>query len=327
MRKDQPTSGMATKGSHAHGEKSHRKKKMKKSIFISYSPDAGFTERKFVMDTVRQFKENNLADDLWFDKDEKNTDSPSWFSLRLEAIERCRAAILFLSESYFSCPVSIYESKTVLERQRVDPSSVRVYIVLYSMPQNNEIPKIFQQLLTAGSVDLVRSDSFHKLSLAEKTSMVVGAFMEDLEKQATIHAPPALINPPDTDFTGEYKQKKICQWTAGDLQEWLFKLGIKEFYRQSIAENMVDGFLLMAMTDQDMVTHLGIDSRVVRKKIMQQILTTLDKEHKLPDNWHLRSRTQRARPNCLYMVYDPTDVRLAQSLKQDLIKKNVQVAF
>ena len=89
---------------------------------------------------------------------------------------------------------------------------------------------------------------------------------------------------------------------------------------------MVDGFLLMSMTDHDMHQHLGIDSRVVRKKIMQQILLTLDKEHKLSQNWHLRARTQRSRPNTLYLVYDPTDVRLAQNFKQDLSKKGLQVS-
>ena len=88
---------------------------------------------------------------------------------------------------------------------------------------------------------------------------------------------------------------------------------------------MVDGFLLMSVTDQDMISQLGIDSRVVRKKLMQQILQTLEKEHKRPENWHLRARTQKPRPNCLYLVYDPTDVRLAQSLQQDLTKRGLQV--
>ena len=88
---------------------------------------------------------------------------------------------------------------------------------------------------------------------------------------------------------------------------------------------MVDGFLLMSLTDRDMVSQLGIDSRVVRKKIMQQILATLDKEHKQTDNWHLRARAQRPKPDVVYLIYDPADVRLAQNLKADLKKKNLQV--
>ena len=42
-----------------------------------------------------------------------------------------------------------------------------------------------------------------------------------------------------------------------NLQEWLHDLGIKEFYRQSLAERMIDGFLLISMGDEDLVNHLG----------------------------------------------------------------------
>ncbi|XP_041357915.1 uncharacterized protein LOC121374871 isoform X2 [Gigantopelta aegis] len=298
-------------------------KKMKKGIFVSYSPDAGFLERKFVVETTRQLKENNLAEDIWFDKDEKNTDSPCWFSFRMEAVERCRAAILFLSESYFSCPVSVYEGKALIERQKTDPNSVKLFPIHFSTIDMTDIPKQFNTLIKQ-SVNLTGPSQI-KLSLAEKTSIVIGEIMEDLEKFATMNAPPTMANAPDMEFTGEYKNKKICQWNVNDLQEWLFKLGIKEFYRQSLAENMVDGFLLMSLTDNDMVNYLGIDSRAVRKKIMQQILHTLDKEHKQSDNWHLRARGHRAKPDIVYLIYDPADVRLSQNLKADLKKKGLQV--
>ncbi|KAK7485320.1 hypothetical protein BaRGS_00023419 [Batillaria attramentaria] len=300
-----------------------RLKRAKKGIFVSYSPDAGFLERRFVVELVRQLKENNLAEDLWFDKDEKNTDSPCWFSLRMEAVEKCRAAILIFSDSYFSCPVSVYEGKVLLERHSSDPTSVTVFPVLFSAVESAEVPKQYLQLMSS-AVDLTGSDHMKKSS-AEKTSVVIGAIMEELEKFATMNAPPLPFTPPDTEFTGEYKKKKICQWNAADLQEWLFSLGIKEFYRQSLAESMVDGFLLMSLTDRDMVSQLGIDSRVVRKKIMQQILATLDKEHKQTDNWHLRARAQRPKPDIVYLIYDPADVRLAQNLKADLKKKSLQV--
>lgn len=299
----------------------NKPKKVKKSVFVSYSPDAGYLERKFVVETVKQLKENNLAEDIWFDKDESNTGSPCWFSLRMEAVEKCRAAILFLSDSYFQCPVSVYEGKTLLERTKSGTSSVAIFPILFGPIEKSEPHRDFVPILKQ-AVDL--TGDFSKLSLAEKTSIVIGTIMESLEKFAIMNLP-LQISTTDSEFTGNYKKKKICQWDSGDLQEWLFKLGIKEFYRQSLAENMVDGFLLMSLTDHDMINQLSIDSRVVRKKIMQNILVTLDKEHKLTDNWHLRARAQRAKPDVVYMIYDPADVRLAQNMKMDLRKKNLQV--
>ncbi|KAL4236431.1 hypothetical protein ACF0H5_004816 [Mactra antiquata] len=296
-------------------------KKIKKSVFVSYSPDAGYVERKFVVETVKQLKENNLAEDIWFDKDENNTGSPCWFSLRMEAVEKCRAALLFLSDSYFQCPVSVYEGKTLLERTKTSPSSVAIFPILFSAIEKSEPHRDFIPMLKQ-SVDLT-NEMYAKLSLAEKSSIVIGTIMESLEKFAIMNLP-LQISTADTEFSGNFKKKKICQWDTGDLQEWLFKLGIKEFYRQSLAENMVDGFLLMSLTDHDMINQLSIDSRVVRKKIMQNILLTLDKEHKHTDNWHLRARAQRPKPDVVYMIYDPADVRLAQNMKMDLRKKNLQ---
>ncbi|GFO19031.1 Bf-tir-sam-like protein [Plakobranchus ocellatus] len=321
MQKNEKTDSVVVSQTNSNHQ-TPRLKKMKKGIFISYSPDAGFLERRFVVEAVRQLKENNLADDIWFDKDEKNTDSPCWFSMRMEAVEKCRAAVLVLSDSYFTCPVSLYEGKTLVERSVSDPSSVKIFPVLFRQPDPVDVPKHFSVFLDS-AIDL--TGEHVKKSAAEKTSVVVGNIMEELEKYATMHTAPLPVTPPDSEFTGEFRKKKICQWSASDLQEWLFNLGIKEFYRQSLAEAMVDGFLLMSLTDHDMVTHLGIESRVVRKKIMQQILQTLDREHKHPDNWHLRSRALRPKPDVVYIIYDPADVRLAQNLKVDLKAKNLQV--
>ncbi|XP_074642986.1 uncharacterized protein LOC141900130 [Tubulanus polymorphus] len=299
-------------------------KKLKKSIYISYSPDAGYLERKFVVETVREFKDNNLAEDIHFDKDENNIVHPCWFSLRLEAAEKCKAAILFLSDSYFTCPVSIYESKIFIERLRKDSNGVKLFPVLWSALTECDLPAEFRDC--AHFVDLTRGQ-YLKYSCAEKTSVVVGSLMEEVEKYAVVFASPATPVPvySDKEPTDNYKKKKVCQWLATDLQDWLFALGIKEFYRLSLAESLVDGFLLMSLTDHEMVQHLGIDSRVVRKKMMQQILVALDKEHKLPESWHLRARTVRAKPNSVYIVYDPTDVRMAQSLKRDLSRKGISV--
>ena len=115
-------------------------------------------------------------------------------------------------------------------------------------------------------------------------------------------------------------------WNPSDLQEWLFNLGIKEFYRQSMAEHLIDGYLLLTLTDSDMNASLSIDSHVVRKKIMQQVGHLMDRELKLPSNWHHRLRLQKAKANSVYLIYAPNDVRLAQIFKHDLIKRGLQVS-
>lgn len=179
-------------------------KKIKKGIYISYSPDAGFKERAFISDLVRQLKENNMAEDIWFDKDENCIDSPIWFSLRMDATEKCQAAIIILSDQYFMCPVSVYEARTLFERQ-IQSNTVKTFSILYSELVETEIPKHYSSMLTE-MVDLT-SPCHTKLSVAEKTSVVLASIMENLEKFAVINTPLKSLDDVEPLFNGEYKEK------------------------------------------------------------------------------------------------------------------------
>lgn len=295
-----------------------------KAIFISYSSDAGFMERRFVADVVRQLKENNLHEDIWFDKDEKIIDSPLWFSLRMEAMETCRAAVLILSDRYYVCPVSLYEGKALLERRIASPDAVKLFPVVYRQCDRKQVPERFWNLLDT-AVDL--SCEHATKSIAEMVSVVIGALAEQLEKYSTpCRVPPDAATSPDSEFTGEYRKKAVCLWSASNLQEWLFNIGVQEFYRQNLAEAMVDGFLLMSATEHDMVSHLGIESQAERKNIMRKMLLVLDSELTRACNWHLRARAQKPKPDVVYIIYDPSDVSLSQTLKLNLKKRNFQVS-
>lgn len=212
---DFPTNGHSTHSHHKDISVSNSRhfaehstvalKKVKKGIYISYSPDAGFGERAFVSDMVRQLKENNMADDIWFDKDENCIDSPIWFSQRMEAAEKCQAAILVLSDQYFTCPVSVYEARTLMERRLSHPNSVKTYSILYSKLAETDISKNYSSLLM-DAVDLTTSANC-KLSVAEKTSVVLSSIMETLEKFAVINTPLKVVDDVEPQFNGEYKSK------------------------------------------------------------------------------------------------------------------------
>lgn len=185
------------------------KKRMRKGIYVSYSPEAGFQEKAFVNDLVRQLKENNLAEDIWFDKDENCIDSPTWFSLRMEATERCQAALVILSDDYFSCPVTVYEMRILMERKFNDEDPAEVFLIKFSDIKDANAPGYSSDMLTP-SADLTLP-SHHKLSVAEKTSVVLGQIMERLDMYAIINLPLASSNELEPKFDGEYKTK-VCLW-------------------------------------------------------------------------------------------------------------------
>lgn len=118
---------------------------------------------------------------------------------------------------------------------------------------------------------------------------------------------------------------KLAKWSVGDLQDWLLDLGVREFFRLSFAEEMVDGFLLSCMTDEDLSKHVSVESRVVRKKLTNQVLMILDKEHKSPQNWHLRAKGAKVRPQTVYLIFDPNEARLGRSTRDELTKRGLKV--
>ncbi|KAI8773493.1 CAunnamed protein product [Biomphalaria glabrata] len=298
---------------------------MKKTIFISYSPDTGFLERKFIVETVKQLKENDLGDDIWFDRDEKNSSTPCWFSTRIEAVEKCHAAVLFISNCYLTNSLSLTEMKILLDRHRNILNSLKLFPILFDKLNVSLIDKqkeLLDQLTM--SVDLTGTHNCSK-SVAEKVSIVVGSLMDDLEKVALVLSKTKTVTPLSSEFNDEFRKKIIFHWSISDVQEWLFHIGITEYYRQCLAEAGIDGFLLLSLSSLDLNLYIGIDNKIMRRKILQQMLHTLELEQKREDKWHLRARSQKPKANVAYIIYDPADVRLAQNLKEDLKEKNMQV--
>ncbi|XP_069075310.1 uncharacterized protein [Pleurodeles waltl] len=229
-------------------EKKANKKRTSKLIFVSYSSDSSFLERKFVSETVRQLKENNLAGDIWFDADEVILFSPMWVFHRLEVVEKCRAAIIFLSESYFSCPMSVLESKILFERSNSAEKPPKVFPILFT---SVEIPKTLSTLFR-GAIDLTGA-KLMKTSLSEKCSLVIGNLSSEIDKYSIIRTPFQFNPPCPTETKGEFRRKSLVTWRVEDVQEWLAHLGIREFYQQMFAENTVDGYLLLSLNDESLL--------------------------------------------------------------------------
>ena len=302
------------------------KKARRRGIFVSYSPDASLQEKMFVCYTVRELKNIGFCDDVWFDKDEILLNNPTCFQQRLEIAEKCRASLMFLSESYFSSRSCKYEATILLGRDeckakhKTTEKPVKLFCVKYD---NSNLPHEYMHLQDS-MVDL-SSNGPSSTSMAEKSSTIVASFSEEMEKFAPLFGLRAPSPPREPENPREFLKKNISSWNIYDVQEWLTSLKIQPRFTLSFEENQINGFLLLAMSEDNMVTQLGVDSRVVRKKIMQQIRNILDKESQERDNWFLKLKKVKAKSESLYIIFDPTDTRLVQNMKTDIVKKNLQV--
>ena len=149
----------------------------RKNVFLSYSLDADYLERKFVSELFYSLAiEYGLENELWFDLKENCLATSNWMAIRLENAERCKAAIVILSNSYLDNRQGLNELKTLLERSRENPKSVRIYLILYESAQ---LSSAISEHITI-KVDL---NEYAMKNVSEKIFICTGSMGRHLEKR------------------------------------------------------------------------------------------------------------------------------------------------
>ena len=214
----------------------------RKRIFVSYSPDCEFRERRLVADVVSQLKQNDMADDIWYDVDERSVGAPCWLADRIEAAERCTAALVFFSPAYFESSTCVYEARTLLARLSTSTDeeggggvtgvagagedTMAVFSVFYELYSG--LPDAYKKLVTYDGggggdrpkvIDLTRGDRRDRAH-AELCNFVIGAFCIDLQRYANMHAPSVGYLPPiSMDL---FKTRTLRCWSVDDVQGYLY---------------------------------------------------------------------------------------------------------
>jgi hypothetical protein len=302
------------------------RKVKKRGIFVSYSPDASFEEKRLICYTVKELKNLGFSDDIWFDKDDGVIGSPSCSQQRLEIVEKCRAALIFLSNSYLNCNLCKHESAVLLSRSEESnncdspddehPKPVRLFCINYNLTR---VPSEYRK---QGDIVSLNSDALAFASVAEKSSAVVGAFSEELEKYALLFGASLSTF---SELEGNFKKRKVHSWDVDDVQEWLGSMQVHQRFGLNFEENQIDGFLLLSLSESDLENHLMVESKVVRKKLLQHLKGILEKENLAKERWYMKLRKVKTKSESVYLIYDPTDMKFTERLRKELVKKNVQV--
>ena len=309
------------------------RKSRKKAVFICYSPNAPYEEKKFVVELSKQLSDIGLDDDVWFDRDVLlgGVDSPFWIGSRLEVAEKCRAAIVVLSESFFRSRQTRAEAEILLSRisQFADHPGTLTRPILLTVKLgswDDVLEDTLSPLTQDVSVNL-SVGKISKLSEAEKVSMflsILNQQLEDVSSSFSVRIPKTLENTPNE---AEFKTKPLESWTIADVQEWLISLKIHEKYIISFEEFEIDGFLLNTLTDRVLSDVLAVDSQICRRKVLQRIKAITEEEARTGKyNEWLKQKFVRQKSNVVYLIHDPGDEELGALLHQDMERKGMKVA-
>ena len=296
----------------------------RRAIFVSYAPEASFLEKRFISYTTKELKNIGFCDDIWFDKDDSQPiESPSCYQQRLEIVEKCRAAVIFLSESYFNSLICCHEGRILLNRdeEKEGNEEVEKPVKLFCINLSDKLPQEYKQLAERA----LNLSKYSASSVAELSSVVVGKFSEALEKYAPLFGLRIPTPPREPDVLKLDRKKPVSSWNIHDVQAWLTSFKMQAHCALSFEENEIDGFLLVSMKETDMETHLNIDSRVARKKLLQEARKIQEEQDQLKGNWYLKCKKSKVKEDSVYVICDPSDARFYHNLRADLVQKNLKV--
>ena len=308
------------------------RKSKKKAVFICYSPSAPYEEKKFVAELSKQLSDIGLHDDVWFDRGALlgGADGPFWIGSRLEVAEKCRAAIVVLSESFFRSQQTRAEAEILLCRisQFADHPGTQKGPILLTVKLGSW-DDVLEDSLSPLTLDISVNLSVGKisrLSEAEKVSMflsILNQQLEDVSSSFSVRVPKAVE---DTPSKAEFKTRPLESWTIADVQEWLISLKIHEKYIISFEEFEIDGFLLNTLTDRVLSDILAVDSQICRRKILQRIKSITEEEARTGkyNEWS-KQKFVRQKSNVVYLIQDPGDEELGGLLRQDMERKGLKV--
>ena len=302
-------------------------KPRRKTVFISYNTECDYLERKFVSDVALSFKnEYSLENDIWFDLYEHCLCTSSWMSLRLENAEKCKGAVIILSNSYMDNRQCMNEMKTLLERSRDHPKSIRIYLVFYEAA---ELSTAINEHI-AGRVDL---RSYEAANVSEKVFVTAGTLGPQLEKRfskgSTSDKGTETEDAVDENEAESlaYKSRPLLRWTVNDVQNWLHSRGVPGFHMDAFLERGIDGFLLASLKEDELAEQLLIDSKHVIKKVPELVQDRMKLDLDLKEAWHYQLRNTKEKPSTIYLVFDPKDIAVAYNIQKYLQSKGFIVTY
>jgi len=110
------------------------------------------------------------------------------------------------------------------------------------------------------------------LNVEERISIILNILLKKLlpyKQFASIENHLTTLNEQQTD---EEAFKPICCWTPKDIQAYLTRLGVHESSRTIFAEKKIDGYLLLACTENELKNYFLVTNSKTRQSLIEHVI-------------------------------------------------------
>lgn len=76
----------------------------------------------------------------------------------------------------------------------------------------------------------------------------------------------------DEEKIDEGKFKPICSWTPKEIQMYLTRIGVNEASREIFAAKQIDGYLLLACTENELRDYFMMNNQKIRQALIENVI-------------------------------------------------------
>jgi hypothetical protein len=246
-------------------------------IYLSYSNQNAFIERYFVVKLYELLKDNGINENIiWFDHQRgiHPDRSATWFADRLEAIDLSLGSLLILSHACQNQRLMTIEIKAIVDRKLLSGTSsiYGLFVILL-----DECPD-FTYLRSRADYFYAFDRTESILNIEERISIILNGLLAKLlpYKQFASIENHSTINEHKTDEEGF---KPICSWTSKDIQTYLTRIGVPELSRNIFADKQIDGYLLLACTENELKNDFLITNNKIRQSLIEHVIRMNKKDY------------------------------------------------
>lgn len=189
-------------------------------------------------------------------------------------IDLSMASLLILSDACQHQRLMSIESKAIVDRKLLAGNSSHYglfVIFLDDCPDFSYIRPKADFIYAFSRTDTV-------LTVEERLSLVLKPLLIKLLPYKEISL---MRNPCENveEKTDGDKFKPICSWSSKDIQSFLVRLGVQEVCRELFSQRQIDGYLLLACTENELKDSFGMNNRKIRQMLIEHVIRENAKEN------------------------------------------------
>ncbi len=181
-------------------------------------------------------------------------------------IDLSLGSLLILSSACQQQRLMTIESKAILDRKLLSNTSSIYGLFVILLDECHD----FMYLRSRADFFYAFNKTESILNVDERITIILNQLLTKLlpYKQFSSIKNNLIIN--DEEF------KPLCSWSPKDIQSFLTRIGVPESSRELFAEKKIDGYLLLACTENELKDYFEMANRKIRQSLIEHVIRMLN---------------------------------------------------